>query len=121
MRNGSNPKKGKNSKLRENEVAFEPSSGNVFEDLNFPNPELALAKAKIVQQIREIIEKRKFTQKKAAEILKIDQPKVSALIRGRVQGYSIDRLFRFLHSLGHRVEISIRPAENAKESIVVVN
>jgi predicted XRE-type DNA-binding protein len=41
--------------------------------------------------------------------LGIDQPKVSALVRGRVEGYTLDRLFRFLNALGQRVEITVRP------------
>jgi predicted XRE-type DNA-binding protein len=90
-------------------------SGNVFADLAIPNPDLAVAKAKLVQRIRELIEERKLTQAKAAGLLGIDQPKVSALVRGRVEGYSIDRLIRFLNALGQRVEISVRP--NGKEVV----
>src|SRR5687768_3470655 len=86
-------------------------SGNVFADLGLPNPDLALAKAELVQRIRDLIAERKLTQSKAAELLGLDQPKVSALVRGRVEGYSIDRLFRFLNALGQRVEITVRPRE----------
>src|SRR5436309_2711960 len=75
-------------------------SGNVFADLGLPNPDLALAKADIVQRIRNLIEARGLTQAKAAELLGLDQPKVSALARGRVEGYTLDRLFRFLNALG---------------------
>ncbi len=85
-------------------------SGNVFADLGVPNPEIALVKAKLVQRIRELIAERKFTQVGAAKLLGLDQPKVSALTRGRVEGYSIDRLFRFLNALGQQVEITVRPA-----------
>jgi predicted XRE-type DNA-binding protein len=93
----------------------------VFADLGFSNPDLALAKADLVQRIRELIEQRKLTQVRAAELLGLDQPKVSALLRGRVEGYSIDRLFRFLTALGQRVEITVRPtAGDAEASAVVV-
>jgi predicted XRE-type DNA-binding protein len=91
----------------------EPGGGNVFTDLGLPNPELALAKARLVQCVRELIADRKLTQVKAAELLGLDQPKVSALLRGRVAGYTIDRLFRFLNALGQRVEITVRPAPAA--------
>ena len=87
----------------------------MFADLTIPNPDLALAKAKLVQRIRELIAERKLTQAKAAELLRLDQPKVSALVRGRVEGYSIDRLIRFLNALGQRVEITVRP--NAKQPV----
>jgi predicted XRE-type DNA-binding protein len=97
------------SKDKLERTAVEPGSGNVFADLGLPNPDLALAKAELVQRIRRLIADRKLTQVKAAEVLGIDQPKVSALVRGRVEGYSIERLFRFLNALGQRVEITVRP------------
>jgi predicted XRE-type DNA-binding protein len=105
----------------EDPIRFERGSGNVFADLGLPNPDLALAKATLVQRIRDLITQRKLTQAKAAELLGLDQPKVSALVRGRVEGYSIERLFRFLNALGQRVEITIRPnPANAEERAVVV-
>ena len=81
----------------------------MFADLGIPNPDLALAKAELVRRIRDVIAERQLTQAKAAELLGLDQPKVSALVRGRVAGYTIDRLFRFLIVLGQRVEITVRP------------
>ncbi len=87
-------------------------SGNVFRDLGLPNPDLLLAKATLVQHIRDLIEQRKLTQAKAAVLLGLDQPKISALFRGRTDGYSIDRLFKFLNLLGHDVEIRVRPSAN---------
>src|SRR5690349_1850818 len=108
MRNG--PRNNRRVKATTKEpVQVERGSGNVFADLGFANPDLALAKAELVQCIRALIAKRKLTQAKAAKLLGLDQPKVSALVRGRVEGYSIDRLFRFLNALGQRVEITVRP------------
>jgi predicted XRE-type DNA-binding protein len=101
----------------ESPVQIEMGSGNVFADLGFPHPEVALAKAELVQRIRSLIEERKLTQAKAARLLGIDQPKVSALIRGRVDGYSIDRLFRFLNALGQQVEITVRPAKPSQADV----
>ena len=88
-------------------VGVEAGSGNVFADLGIPQPDLALAK--LVQQIREQISKLGLTQKKAAELLGLDQPKISALVRGRTNGYTLDRLFKFLNLLGQHIEITIRP------------
>ena len=81
----------------------------MFADLGLPHPELARAKAELVQRIRALIADRGLTQAKAAALLGLDQPKVSALVRGRVGGYSIDRLFRLLNALGQRVQITVRP------------
>ncbi len=90
------------------------SNGNVFADLGIPDPDLALAKAELVQHIRDLITKRGLTQAKAGELLDLDQPKVSALVRGNVAGFSIDRLFRFLNALGEQVEISVTTPKRAK-------
>lgn len=92
-------------------IRVEPSSGNVFADLSIPNPDLAFAKAELVQRIRDLIGERKLTQARAAQLLSLDQPKVSALVRGRVEGYSLERLFRFLNALGQHVEITVTVAK----------
>lgn len=85
------------------------SSGNVFVDLQVAGAEEAFAKAKLAHAITTIVAKRHLTQREAAHRLGIDQPKVSALMRGRLEGFSIDRLIRFLVTLDRDVEIVIRP------------
>ncbi len=97
-------------------VTIEESLGNVFADLGLKNPEELLAKADLVHRICGIIEERKLTQFRAAELLGIDQPKVSALMRGKLDGFSADRLFRFLNALGSDVEIVVRPARSGEEA-----
>jgi predicted XRE-type DNA-binding protein len=96
-------------------VEIEPSGGNVFADLELPDPEGMLAKAELAQRIGEVIAESKLTQAKAAALLGVDQPKVSALLRGKLAGFSTDRLFRFLNALGRDVEIVIRPARDPGE------
>ena len=91
-------------------IPVEDGSGNVFADLGVPQPELALAKAILVQRIRDSIASRKLTQAKAAKLLGLDQPKISTLVRGRTEGYSLDRLFKLLNLLGQEVQITVRPA-----------
>ena len=91
-------------------VAIEESGGNVFADLGLKDPEGLLAKAELVQRIADLIAERKLTQARAAKLLDIDPPKVSALLRGQLDGFSTDRLFRFLNALGSDVEIVVRRA-----------
>lgn len=95
-------------------VLIEESSGNVFVDLGLKHPEELLAKAELVQRITTIIAERKLTQVRAAKLLGIDQPKVSALLRGKLDGFSTDRLFRFLNALGSNVDIFIRPTRTGE-------
>jgi predicted XRE-type DNA-binding protein len=87
---------------------FELSSGNVFADLNLPNPEEALTKAELARQINHVIKKKKLTQEQSAKLLGIDQPKVSALINGKLSGFSLERLIRFLNELGQDVTINVK-------------
>lgn len=104
---------GKSSKrATKGSSAVEASGGNVFADLGVANPNLAIAKAQLIQRIRDLLAERKLTQAQAAELLGLDQPKVSALLRGNVAGYTLDRLFRFLNALGQQIEINLRPKVN---------
>ena len=84
-------------------------SGNVFKDLGFNRPEEELAKSDLAIQISKIIQQKGWTQKKAAGILGIDQPKVSALKNGRLGGFSIERLLSFLRALDRDIDIVVRP------------
>lgn len=116
MRNGVRAKH--RTKAKQEEAAVEAGSGNVFADLGLPNAEEDLAKAKIVRRIHQTINARGLTQSQAAEVLGIDQPKVSGLIRGRFGGFSMERLFRFLNALDQDVDIVIRPARSARGAAI---
>jgi predicted XRE-type DNA-binding protein len=89
---------------------FVEGSGNVFADIGVADPEEALARAHLAFCIREVIQARGLTQKAAAEIMDVDQPKVSALMNGYVTKFSSERLVRLLRSLGLDVEIVLKPA-----------
>lgn len=91
------------------EIKVYSGNGNVFADLGLPNSDELLIKAELVHQISELISERKLTQIEAAELLGVDQPKVSALVRGKLSGFSTERLFRFLNALGRNVEIRVIP------------
>lgn len=85
-------------------------SGNVFADLGLPNPEEALAKARLASKISDIIDECGLTQEEAAKLMRIDQPKVSAIVRGRLESFSMERLIRFVLLLGHDVDIAVKEA-----------
>jgi predicted XRE-type DNA-binding protein len=90
------------------------SSGNVFADLRLRNPEDMLLKAQLALRIAEAMKRRKLTQHGAAELLGIDQPKVSKLVRGQLYSFSSDQLLRFLTALGQDVEIVVRAPRRGK-------
>jgi predicted XRE-type DNA-binding protein len=100
---------------------IKPSSGNVFKDLDVSSPEEDLAKAELTAKIADAISSRGLTQTAAAKVLGVDQPKVSALLRGRLAGFSIERLLKFLAALGSDVEIVVRPRARGHGHLHVVS
>jgi predicted XRE-type DNA-binding protein len=99
---------------RKGNIPVTSSSGNVFADLGFAEPEEELTKAELASQIRRVIQRRRLTQVAAAELMGIDQPKVSAILNGRLANFSTDRLMRLLTTLGHDVEIVVRERQSVQ-------
>lgn len=94
-------------------------SGDVFHDLGLPAAELLQAKADLVNRISAIIEKRKLSQAAAAELLGVNQPKVSALLHGRLEGFSMERLVKFLNALDQDVKIVTKPKAGERATVAV--
>ena len=97
------------------EDAVIEGSANVFADLGVAEPEEELAKAQLASHIRGAIKRRKLTQGAAAVLVGLDQPKISALINGRLAGFSSDRLLRCLTALGQDVEIVVKTPLRGQE------
>jgi predicted XRE-type DNA-binding protein len=103
------------------DLRFTESSGNVFADLGLPDAETRLAKAELARRISLEIEARTLTQREAAAILGIDPPKVSAITRGRLRDFSLDRLLTLLGRLGIDIETIVtanRESERAPRLVV---
>jgi predicted XRE-type DNA-binding protein len=78
-----------------------------------------MAKSVLAIHIKRAIAARRLTQAQAAEILGLDQPKISAITSGRLEGFSTDRLMRFLNELGCDVKISVsRPHPDTPGHVV---
>lgn len=90
------------------EIEYTKGSGNVFQDLGLADSEERLAKARLALRIENIIERRKLRQADAAKILGITQPKVSALMNGRLKGFSMEKLIHYLNLLNQDVEIVVK-------------
>lgn len=106
-------------KVTSKAIDVEESSGNVFADLDLPDAEELLAKSRIVYRICNIIAERKLTQEQAAKLLSIDQPKISALMRGKLSGFSTERLFRFLNALDRDIDIVIKKKPRSRQKAQV--
>ena len=106
---------------RAKKIRAKEGSGNVFADLELPQAEQELLRARLTMEIYRLIKERGWTQSKAAAVLGIKQPHVSALMRNRAGVFSVERLMEFLTALGQDVEITLRPTRrpHGKMSVVV--
>ena len=92
------------------DITIHDSSGNVFVDLGIENADEYMAKSELAAEILRIVQRRRLTQAEAAKLLGIRQPKVSDLLRGRLDGFSTERLLRFITRLGYNVQIKLSKA-----------
>jgi predicted XRE-type DNA-binding protein len=95
-------------KNKAEEIEYTIGSGNVYSDFGFPNPQEADTKAGLAMAITAIIKENNRTQQEAAEIIGIDQPKVSKIIRGLLSEFTIERLMKFLNNLNYDIELTLK-------------
>ena len=84
------------------------SSGNVFADLGFEDAAERLDRADLAIAICRAMRERGLNQTEAARVIGIAQPKVSDIVRGKLDSFSMDRLVRYLDALGKEVLIAVR-------------
>jgi len=87
-----------------------PSTGNVFRDLGFRHEEAEhlLVRADLMIQVQKLISSRRLKQSVAAKILDVTQPRVSDLLRGRIDLFSTDALIDMLARLGATVRLTVK-------------
>jgi predicted XRE-type DNA-binding protein len=101
-------------------IPITTGSANIFSDLGLPDAEELYVKAKLAHQIALTIRERNLTQSVAAARMGISQPKLSNILRGKLQGVSEDRLMRCLASLGRNVTITLSQSEHEQGKVEVV-
>jgi len=99
---------------RKSNTTIVRSLGNVFADLGFRDAEEKQTKVRLAVAINQIIEAMALSQTAAAQLLHINQPKISALVNYRLSGFSVERLIHFLNALGRDVEIVIRKPRSSR-------
>ena len=92
-----------------NTMDHQIGSQNIFADIGIPNAEDHLIKAQLVIKIDTLIQELSLTQIQAAKILGVKQPDVSKMLNGDFKQFSVERLMRFLVSLGQDVDIVVKP------------
>lgn len=104
---------------RNSEVVV-PSSGNVFSDLELRAADEKKTKVRLALAIKQIVQSRRLSQTAAARLLSINQPKISALVNYRLDGFSVERLMHFLNALDRDVEIVIRKKPRSRRAARIV-
>ena len=110
---------GRNSESR-NSASVVRSTGNVFADLGLRNAGEKQTKVRLAVAIQQIIQGRRLSQAAAAELLDINQPKISALVNFHLDGFSVERLLHFLNALDRDVEIVIRKKPRSRKMARIV-
>ena len=105
---------------REEEATVIRGSGNAFQDLGLADAGELLAKAKLARAIASHVSSRKMTQAELARLSGISQPKISGLLKGRISGFSSDRLMHILLKLDQDVTIVLRPKPEDRPAQVSV-
>ena len=96
---------------RKTSLKVTPSTGNVFRDLGFSPDESAhlLVRADLLIQLQQVIASRRLTQANVAARLRVTQPRVSNLLRGRIDLFSTDSLIDMLARLDVQVRLVLKP------------
>jgi predicted XRE-type DNA-binding protein len=95
-------------------------TGNVFADLGLADAGERQTKTRLALALNRIIKDQALKQIDAARLLGVPQPKVSALVNYRLDGFSVEKLMEFIVALGRDVEIIVRPARGSDAARVVV-
>jgi predicted XRE-type DNA-binding protein len=93
-----------------------PRTGNVFADLGFADATERTTKVALTVELNRILTAKRLTQAEAAKLLDVNQPKISALLNYRLDGFSVERLLNFLTALGCDVCITIMAAPTGRSS-----
>ena len=101
---------------KKNAVRVTPSTGNVFRDLGFSKDEAEhlLVRGDLLIQVQKVIASRRLKQAEAAKVLRVTQPRVSDLLRGRIDLFSTDALIDMLARLGVGVRLVVRSCRSKK-------
>jgi phage-related protein/predicted XRE-type DNA-binding protein len=103
------------SKSAEGKEPVTRGTGNVFADLGFPDAAERQARLRLAYALNQELEARKISQADAAKVLGVTQPKVSALRRYKLKGFSVERLMNLLTALGQDVEIVVRKKPRSRK------
>lgn len=105
----------KKSDVDEPKFDVEHGSGNVFKDIGYSDAEAAnlLARAELMLKVRDIIQENGWSQREAAKILGVGQPRVAEIMSFNTKYFSVDLLLKYLAKLGTQVSFRFKKSEVA--------
>lgn len=103
--------------MSKEKIEYEMGSGNVFKDLQIPNPEEYLAKAHLVFIIEDLMDERDLRLDEAARILNLSAAKLSTILDGLLDDFSVDHLFSLIRTLDCSIETGARGITTTKYSM----
>ena len=100
--------------------AITRGTANVFADLGLPDAAERQTKTRLAMVLNRILKDQRLKQVDAARLLGVPQPKVSALVNYRLDGFSVEKLMDYIVALGRDVEIVVRPRRAAVATVLVL-
>ncbi|MHB8747394.1 MAG: helix-turn-helix domain-containing protein [Gammaproteobacteria bacterium] len=93
-------------------VKIEKGSGNVFQDIGFPPHEAynLHMRAELMVKVETFVDKSGLTQKEAAKLLGLTQPRLNDVLKGKIDKFSLDALVNMLARAGMKVKLTVRRA-----------
>ncbi len=104
------------ARRRADSVGITRGTTNVLEDLGYPDAAERQAKLRLAHALNQVLDQRELTQTAAAKLLGLTQPKVSALRRYKLAGFSVERLMTLLTALDQDVEIVIKEKPRSRSA-----
>jgi predicted XRE-type DNA-binding protein len=83
---------------------------SAFHALGLEDADDLVLRTELMRKIALVVENRHLTQTEAGKLIGMDQPRMSALIHGKITKFSTERLIKALNDLGHDIELRIRPS-----------
>jgi predicted XRE-type DNA-binding protein len=100
-------------------IPIEKGTHNIFEDIGLPDSGTLLLKSKIIIEFRRLMHERGLSQEEAARLTGFKQPDLSNILRGKLRGYSTERLMHLLIGFEQDIDITVRPHAKRGEPGVI--
>ncbi len=106
--------------MSDEKIPVTRGSGNVFADLELPDADLLLAKARMTAKLEAVMADENLSQTEVSRRSGTTQPKVSRMLSGKGRGYTLDKIIETLNTLGCNVEIRVMKSKGSARGQIIV-